>query len=54
VREGDFVRVPRWNGDRFEIEAPDGKGLVTFVIFNDHEVFARVTTDPLKVKAFLL
>lgn len=54
VSVGDFARVPRWNGDRFEIEAPDGKGTVTFVIFNDHEIFARVTSDPLKVKAFLL
>lgn len=53
VKPGDFVRVPRWNGDRFEVADSDGRP-VTFAIFNDHEMISRVTGDPLKVKAFVL
>ena len=55
IEVGDFVRMPKWGGDRWEI--PFGqKGdedVALFSIFNDHEVIAKVTTDPLKVKAFL-
>jgi len=55
VAEGDFVRCPRWGGDRWEIPMegePEDPAL--FVVFNDHEIFAEVTGDPLKVKAFIL
>ena len=58
VKPGDYVRVPRWGGDRWDIkvEGEDDKvnPPVIFAIFNDHEIFARVTGDPLKVKAFIL
>ena len=55
IEVGDFVRMPKWGGDRWEI--PFGqKGdedIALFSIFNDHEVIAKVTGDPLNVKAFL-
>lgn len=55
VAVGDFVRLPRWGGDRWEVPFGDPAEGETalFSVFNDHEVIARVTSDPLKVRAFL-
>lgn len=53
VQPGDFIRVPRWNGDRFEVPINDDES-VTFVIFNDHEIITKITGDPLKVRAYIL
>jgi co-chaperonin GroES (HSP10) len=51
---GDYVRVPRWGGDRWEVPlGEDDKECALFAIFNDIEVISKVTGDPLKVKAFL-
>lgn len=53
---GDFIRVPKWGGDRWEVKVPgekDDEEPVLFAIFNDHEVIAKVTTDPLSMKAFV-
>lgn len=50
---GDFVRVPRWGGDRWSVEADDG-GEVAFLTLNDHELIGRVDGDPLKVRAYVL
>ncbi len=54
VKEGDFIRVPRWNGDRVEVPVKDSDDPVTFVVFNDHEMIAKITGDPLNVKAYVL
>ena len=51
---GDFVRVPRYGGDRWEVKTGDGdddKAIV--VIFNDLDLIGKVTGDPLAVKAFI-
>jgi co-chaperonin GroES (HSP10) len=53
VKEGDFVRVPRWNGDRIEIPVKDAEPVI-FVIFNDHELVSKITGDPLSQKAYIL
>lgn len=55
ISVGDYVRMPKWGGDRWEVpfETNGVKGNALFSIFNDHEVIAKVTSDPLKVKAFL-
>ena len=55
---GDFVRVPRWGGDRWERmdpnETDDGsKEPVLFMTINDHELIAKVTDDPLSFKAYV-
>jgi len=53
---GDYVRVPRWGGDRWERAVPgegDGEDPVLFMTINDHELIARVTDDPLSFKAFI-
>jgi co-chaperonin GroES (HSP10) len=54
VSVGDFIRVPRWNGDRIEVPVKDSDEPVTFVIFNDHELIAKIEGDPLQVKTYIL
>jgi co-chaperonin GroES (HSP10) len=54
VKVGDFVRVPRWNGDRIVVDAPDGSMPVTFVCFNDYELIGVVEGDPLAMKVYIL
>lgn len=50
---GDYLRVPKWGGDRWEVEMPDEDEPVLFMVLNDHEVIARITGNPLSVKAFV-
>jgi len=56
AKVGDFVRVPKWGGDRWEIEFEDekgAKGCALFTFFNDHELIGKVTGDPRDIKAFV-
>jgi len=52
---GDYVRVPKWGGDRWEIDFEDNglKGKALFTFFNDHELIGKVTGDPRAIKAFI-
>ena len=52
---GDYIRVPKWGGDRWEVEVPGEKDEdpALFMVLNDHEVIAKLTGDPLAMKAFL-
>jgi len=52
---GDFIRVPKWGGDRWEVEVPgqDDEDPALFAVFNDHEMIAKVTGNPLNMKAYL-
>jgi len=54
VQVGDFIRVPRWNGDRVEVPVKDSNEPVTFVVFNDHELIAKISGDPLGQKIYIL
>lgn len=52
---GDYVRVPKWGGDRWEVpdeQNPD-EDPALFMIMNDHELITRVTGNPLSVKAYI-
>ena len=49
---GDFVRVPRYGGDRWSVKTTDGDEAIV-VIFNDLDLVGKVTGDPLAIKAFL-
>jgi co-chaperonin GroES (HSP10) len=53
--EGDFIRVPKWGGDRWEVlvENEPDEDPALFAVFNDHEVIAKVTGDPLSMRAFV-
>jgi co-chaperonin GroES (HSP10) len=50
---GDYLRVPKWGGDRWEVPVPDEDEPALFMILNDHEIIAKVTGNPLSVKAFV-
>jgi co-chaperonin GroES (HSP10) len=53
---GDYVRVPKWGGDRWEVKVPDedpNEDPALFMIINDHEVIALITGNPLETRAFL-
>ena len=50
---GDYIRVPKWGGDRWEVEVGDEEEKALFMILNDHEIIARVTGDPLLMRAFV-
>jgi co-chaperonin GroES (HSP10) len=50
---GDYIRVPKWGGDRWEVEVEGEEEKALFMILNDHEVIAKVTCNPLEMKAFL-
>ena len=41
---GDYVRIPKWGGDRFERKIPGTYDKALFCIFSDHEIIAKV--DP--------
>lgn len=52
---GDYVRVPKWGGDRWEVadvNNPD-EDPALFMIMNDHELITKVTGNPLSVKAYI-
>lgn len=53
---GDYIRVPKWGGDRWEVNVPgadDYEERSLFMVLNDHEVIAKLTGDPLAMRAFL-
>ena len=50
--EGDYVRVPRWGGDRWTVKHGDDE--ITCCVFMDHEIIAAVTGDPLQQKNYIL
>ena len=51
-KEGDYVRCPKYGGDRWSITSEDGDEVI-FVMFNDLDVGGRVDGDPLAMKAFI-
>lgn len=52
-KPGEFVRFPKFGGDRWELPAPDGGEPILFILFEDKQLFGRYTGDPLKIKAFV-
>ena len=52
-KPGDFVRVPKYGGDRWTVKTTDGEDEALLVIFNDLDLVGKVTGDPLIIKAFI-
>jgi co-chaperonin GroES (HSP10) len=60
---GEFVRIPRYGGDRWSVKplldgntipsTEDRPDEAILVIFNDLDLVGKVTGDPLAIKAFL-
>jgi co-chaperonin GroES (HSP10) len=51
-KEGDYVRVAKYGGDRWEVPLPSGETAL-FVIFNDLDIIGSVVGDPLLIRAFI-
>lgn len=50
---GEFVRVPKYGGDRWTVKTASGDDEALLVIFNDLDLVGKVTGDPLAIKAFI-
>jgi co-chaperonin GroES (HSP10) len=58
VKAGEFVRVPKYGGDRWAVTIPgrrarDEEDFALFVIFKDLELIGLITGNPLDVIAFI-
>jgi co-chaperonin GroES (HSP10) len=49
----EFVRVPKYGGDRWEVDVPNSDERALFVLFNDLDIIGRITCDPLTVIAYI-
>ncbi len=49
--EGDYVRVPKYLQDRWEVA--NGDSSVLFMIVNDVDILAKLECSPLDVKAYI-
>jgi co-chaperonin GroES (HSP10) len=52
VAVGDYVRAPKYGGDRWSTRTADGEEIL-FCLFNDLDLLGKITGDPLAMKAFL-
>lgn len=57
-KEGDFVRVAKYGGDRWNVPIPGRKErgeehCALFVVFKDLELIGKITCDPLSVLAYI-
>jgi len=55
-KEGDFVRMPKYGGDRFTVPYTDQSGdsdEYVFAIFKAKDILGIITGDPLTIKAYL-
>jgi len=53
-KEGDFIRVPKYGGDRWEVPIPGRPGEYCIVVnFRDVDLGGKITGDPLKMIAYL-
>lgn len=50
---GDYVRVPKYGGDRWSVEIDKEQEPALFVIFNDHDIVGKIDGDPLAIKVFM-
>jgi len=51
-KPGDYVRVAKYGGDRWEVSMDNGESAL-FVIFNDLDIIGAVQGDPLAIRAFI-
>ena len=50
-KPGDFVRTPKYGGDRWTVKK-DGEE-IEFVIYNDLDIIGKITGDPTQIRAFI-
>jgi co-chaperonin GroES (HSP10) len=49
---GDYVRVPKYAGDRWEMDVPNSREKVVFVLFKDLDLLGE-SEDPLTLLAYI-
>lgn len=54
ARPGDFVRIPRFGGDRWVIDLNDALDPVHIVLFSDADLLGAYTGDVTKVRSHLV
>ena len=52
AKVGDFVRFPRWGGDRITVNMKEGDPVV-ILILNDHDLLGAYQGDPREVHTFI-
>ena len=52
AKVGEFVRCPKYGGDRWEVKDATGDPVVC-AIFLDTDLIAKVTADPRLIRAFI-
>lgn len=58
-REGTYVRVPKYGGDKWFVDLPGaesariGVDRACFVLYNDLDIIGEITCNPLEVVAYL-
>ena len=53
---GDYVRVPKFGGDRWTVKVKAGTPEETealIIIYNDLDLIGRITGDPTKIKTYI-
>ncbi len=50
---GEYVRVPKYGGDRWEVPVEGEEEPALFVVFNDYELIAKVHGNPLEMRAYI-
>lgn len=50
---GDFVRCPKYGGDRWQVRVPGTPGYALFVVFKELDLIGELTVDPLTVVAYI-
>lgn len=50
---GDFVRVPKYGGDRWEQPVPNSSDRALFILFNDLDLRGRIRSNPLEYMAYI-
>ena len=53
AKVGDYVRFPRWGGDRLSVPINDGSKPVVILILNDSDLWGAYTGDPRDVRAYI-
>lgn len=53
AKPGDFVKVPRWGGDRWTVDLGDGLEPVMLAILSDADLIGAYTGDVTKVRSHL-
>jgi co-chaperonin GroES (HSP10) len=49
---GEFVRVPKYGGDRWTVSL-SGREDALLILFNDLDLLGKITGDPLAIKAYV-